>query len=401
MFKNISLLLIPITSAFVIDISVDFYSDNKILNIDSISKFESIPINVHKDFDSIVNTLTINELYSEKIIDHVPPLIVSAPKHIESQIANNRTNRIENIIKEKTHSKFESIPINVHKDFDSIVNTLTINELYSEKIIDHEPPLIFSTPKHIESQIANNRTNRIENIIKEKTHGNSLELISSDWRNKFSQKKINFIETLLPLIAFQNQKIILERQRLIEIYNFIHLNKTLNNNDITYLEYIAKKYLIELKNKHKIDLIDELLISVNIIPNSIVLAQAANESGWGTSRFAREYNALFGQYTYDETSGVIPYERKKGEKYLIRHFSSINKSVESYFKNINTHYAYKKFRKLRSQIKKEDLYRSINILTQTLDVYAKDELYVETINSIIETNNFFQFDIENRLFINS
>ena len=82
-----------------------------------------------------------------------------------------------------------------------------------------------------------------------------------------------------------------------KIYDYLDVQKTLHKGDIIFLKNIAKKYLINSKNKHKIDLVEELLQLVDIIPNSIVLAQAANESGWGSSRFAKEHNALFGQYT--------------------------------------------------------------------------------------------------------
>ena len=206
---------------------------------------------------------------------------------------------------------------------------------------------------------------------------------------------------MLPLISYQNQKIIVERGRLSEIHDHLDAHKTLHKDDIIFLEHMAKKYLINSKSKHKIDLVEELLQSADVIPNSIVLAQAANESGWGSSRFAKEYNALFGQYTYDEKNGVVPLRRDEGERYLIRYFSSIDKSVESYFRNINTHYAYKKFRQIRNEMNKNNLGLNIKLLTQHLDVYAEDEFYVETLNSIIETNNLMQFDSTNQYFVNS
>ena len=112
-------------------------------------------------------------------------------------------------------------------------------------------------------------------------------------------------------------------------------------------------------------------------------------------RFAKEYNAFFGQYTYDDKAGVIPLRRNKGEKHLIKYFSSINKSVESYFNNINTHYAYSEFRKIRKILRDQNnlndpLYTSL--LANKLNVYADDSNYVDTINSIINVNKLTQFD---------
>ena len=77
-----------------------------------------------------------------------------------------------------------------------------------------------------------------------------------------------------------------------------------------------------MKNKHKVDIIEELLNKIDVIPNSIVLAQAANESGWVMSRFAQEYNALFGEYTYDFSKGGIPLQREQGKTHFVKSFSS-------------------------------------------------------------------------------
>ena len=293
--------------------------------------------------------------------------------------------------------------INVHKNFYFKFNSSTINKFYSEKIIENienfdEKNIVMLKQK---TKIKFGEKSEIINLVSMIKPNNYLYLISSKWQNNFSNKKIKFIKTVLPIIAFENHKILLERKKLLNIKKFLLLEKTLNNEDLIYLKKISKKYKISSINKHKIDLINELLFNVNIIPNSIVLAQAANESGWGKSRFAREYNALFGQYTYDENNGVVPFEREEGKKHLIKHFISIDKSVESYFKNINSHYAYKKFRKLRSQINDLNNDLNIKILTQTLDVYAEDELYVDTINKIIDTNNFNQFNLTSIGFISS
>ena len=286
--------------------------------------------------------------------------------------------------------------IGVNKNF----NSSTVNSLYSEKLIQSvdEENIVILKPKIKAKFLEKSETINTLNITQ---LNNSLHLISSGWQNSFSNKKIKFIKTVLPLIVFENNKILLERKKLLKIKDYLSLEKTLNTNDLKYLKNILKKYNISSTNKHKIDLINELLFNVNVIPNSIVLAQAANESGWGTSRFAREYNALFGQYTYDENKGVIPFEREQGKKHLIKNFTSINKSVESYLKNINSHYAYKNFRKLRSQMRDLNNDFNIKILTNALDVYAEDESYVETINKIIDSNNLNQFDLSLNIFLKS
>lgn len=264
------------------------------------------------------------------------------------------------------------------------LDSKTVNNIFSEKFIENyevnDNLIILESQKNLTS---------------------SLKYISPKWKINFTKKKIDFIETILPLIAYENQKILLERTRLIDIKNYLEIEKTLESNDLDYLLALSRKYKVTLVHKHKIDIINELLIKVNIIPNSIVLAQAANESGWGTSRFAKEYNALFGQYTYDVNNGIVPFKREEGEKHLIRQFSSINKSVESYFININSHYAYSEFREIRNKFKNQNLKFQINKLTETLRVYAQDKLYVQTLNSIIKTNKLEQFDFRPAIFIKS
>ena len=284
-------------------------------------------------------------------------------------------------------------------------NSEEVNMMYSQKFIDNDD--IYYNSIHL-NKISLPKKIKIDPYLSSENHKIKLSSLNAtlpknslplDWQKSFSLKKVEFIETLLPLIAYQNQQILVERERLFKIQNYLLDNKTLNQNDLEYLFAIADKYLIETNNKHKIDIVDKLLLSVNTIPTSIVLAQAATESGWGTSRFAKEYNALFGQYTYNEKKGVIPYEREIGKKHLIRHFSSLDKSVESYFKNINTHYAYEKFRSIRNAMHENNL--DIKLLTQALDVYAEDKSYVDTINSIIDSNEFTQFDLRSYIFTSS
>ena len=140
---------------------------------------------------------------------------------------------------------------------------------------------------------------------------------------------------------------------------------------------------------------------MDIVPTSIAIAQAAKESGWGTSRFAREFNALFGEYTYDFSDGVVPLLREEGETHLVKSFDSVNKSVQSYFNNLNSHYAYKDFREVRKIMREKNNFSNLKLLIEELDSYAADVNYIKTINSIIDANQFNKFDSFNYSINNS
>ena len=182
------------------------------------------------------------------------------------------------------------------------------------------------------------------------------------------------------------------KKQLLIIKKSLLISKTLNKKDQQFINNIALEYNLDTLNKHKIDIILTLLDLVDEIPNSIVIAQAANESGWGTSRFAKEFNALFGEYTFDIKNGIIPIYRSNEDKYLIKYFTTINESVESYFNNLNTHSAYNGFREARKKLRKNNLELDPLHLVEYLKFYVKDENYVKTIKSIIKTNKLTQFD---------
>ena len=299
----------------------------------------------------------------------------------------------------KLNYKLNARQFELQLDYCNSFESFIINKLYSEKKI--ELNYLDNLVKKKDRVIVNIKTKPINTLnieqVYETAKTSSIDLVFIDAFNfkNFSNSKQDFIKTLLPLISYENQKILLERKNLFNIKQALVNEKTLNNRDLIYLNKIAKKYKIKINNKHKIDLVNQLLIFIDIIPNSIVLAQAANESGWGTSRFAKEYNALFGEYTYDFSKGVIPLKREAGKKHLVKAFSSYDNSVKSYFRNINTHYAYEKFRLTRKLMRDKNNFSNINLLVDTLNTYAEDNDYVETISSIIESNKLSQFDIIN------
>tara|TARA_B100000579_G_scaffold145898_1_gene118345 strand:+ start:1677 stop:2690 length:1014 start_codon:yes stop_codon:yes gene_type:complete len=276
----------------------------------------------------------------------------------------------------------------------STYDAFTINRLYSQKKILNNLEKNNQLTNKLIVSIKNKPIN--PNLIK--SLNKEVNLTSSNFDledlelNYLSDKKKEFVKTLLPLISYENNRIYMERSRIESIKDFLINFNTLNKSEILFLEKMAKRYKVKTKSKHKLDIANELLEMVDIIPNSIVLAQAANESGWGTSRFAREYNALFGEYTYDFSNGVVPLLRENGEKHLVKAFDSVDKSVQSYFNNLNSHYAYKDFRSVRKVMRANNNFNNIKLLVNELDTYAADKNYINTINSIIDINKLNKLD---------
>ena len=289
----------------------------------------------------------------------------------------------------KLNANLDDLVLNYCTTYDSY----TVNRLYSQK-------------KILDEKFNSNKLNKLLVSFKEKPlNPNILKLINKESELKIvnqnindinldflSQSKKDFVKTLLPLISFQNQNILLERSKLQELRTDLFAHNTLSKTNLKFLNKISQKYRIKTADKHKYDLVNELLNRVDIIPNSIVLAQAANESGWGTSRFATEFNALFGEYTYDYSDGVVPLLREEGAKHLVKTFASVNKSVQSYFNNLNSHYAYEDFRKVREMMREKNNFSNIKLLVEELDSYAADINYISTINEIIDANKLDQFD---------
>ena len=131
---------------------------------------------------------------------------------------------------------------------------------------------------------------------------------------------------------------------------------------------------------------------MDIIPVSIAIAQAANESGWGTSRFALEGNALFGQWTWSK-KGISPKNKDPNQSHKVLQFQVLKASVRAYKNNLNTHNAYKEFREVRAQLREENK-KIIGLdLTKYLENYASiGEKYVLILEDIIKNNSLTDFD---------
>ena len=156
------------------------------------------------------------------------------------------------------------------------------------------------------------------------------------------KKRELFIKILLPLILDVNNKINEDRKKLFKI-----LGKNFNTvGERVWLKRRFKEYKIEDKDLAK------LKMRMDIIPVSIAISQAANESGWGTSRFALEGNALFGQWTWSK-KGILPKDQDPNQTHKVMQFQILKASVRAYKNNLNTHNAYKEFREVRAQLREE------------------------------------------------
>ena len=196
------------------------------------------------------------------------------------------------------------------------------------------------------------------------------------------KKRELFIKIVLPLILSENSKITEDRKKLFKI-----LGKNFNTvGERVWLKRRFKEYKIDDRDLSK------LKMRMDIIPVSIALAQAANESGWGTSRFALEGNALFGQWTWSK-KGISPKNKDPDQSHKILQFQVLKASVKAYKNNLNTHNAYKEFREVRAQLRQENKQIIGLDLIKYLKSYAAiGEKYVLIIEDIIEKNSLTDFD---------
>ncbi len=218
-------------------------------------------------------------------------------------------------------------------------------------------------------------------------------IIFSSWPNDFSNiKSVNkrkklFINTLLPIIFVENRKILEDRKRILDWWNQ-------SGGEVVSREFWPN-WLFELSEKYNYteSSLGKLLVRVDIVPLSLALSQAAIESGWGSSRYMNEGNAIFGQYTYDGKNGIKPRNRADGKKFFVKKFPTLSESVRSYLKNINTHLAYEDFRQERRKLRMNGESLSGNVLANFLKNYSeRDQAYVNDLKLLIETNNFMKFD---------
>ena len=205
------------------------------------------------------------------------------------------------------------------------------------------------------------------------------------------QRKTIFFKSLLPMILLANDEIVMERRKLIAIDQQLK-NSSLDSVQQHILTILAKRYNVKYHKDRADKTVQQLLSRIDIIPADLALAQAANESAWGTSRFSQLANNLFGEWTFTPGQGIVPTGRPVGETYEVQKFSTVYDSVRSYLHNLNTHPAYKQLRRLRSASRQAGKNpEGIKLAEGLLRYSTRGEDYVKELQSMIKTNHLNRF----------
>lgn len=200
-------------------------------------------------------------------------------------------------------------------------------------------------------------------------------------------RKALFFQAVLPLVLQANEEILDDRRRLWRLAFERRTGRRLGALDRLWLAVMADRYRTVRGD------IEALLERVDVIPPSLALAQAAEESGWGTSRFVREGNAIFGQWTFAAAGALEPLRRDTGKNHKIKAFDSLFDSVRSYVRNLNTHRAYRDLRRVRQEMRLAGVPLDGFRLAAKLTRYSsRGAAYVKTVRTIIAANRLTRFD---------
>ena len=304
----------------------------------------------------------------------ISPIVVEFAKKtsiLSADFENNSKNNLNKLLKKKdleldknenTKFLFEDILRFDEQPTDTVrLSAATIEELFK------------STNYNLEDV----RKNKLVKPI-------SLTLLPSEIKKIENTKKRKnlFIQIILPLVIKENNNIKLDRKKLFSILN---KNKNTKKEKI-WLNSKFKQYGVANKD------LPTLKIRMDEIPASMAIAQAAKETGWGTSRFAQEGNALFGQWTWSG-DGIKPAKADNDSTHKVMKFNVLQASVKAYERNLNTHSSYRGFRSARAELRDKGKKLDSIILSEYLDKYAETgKEYVKILQQIIRQNNLKDFD---------
>ncbi|MDK8463809.1 glucosaminidase domain-containing protein [Marinobacter sp. SS13-12] len=203
-----------------------------------------------------------------------------------------------------------------------------------------------------------------------------------------TEKKAAFFSFLYPRIVLANSRILIERGYLQSLSGKDELCKS----ELTWLKNQAERLRVD-EEPGSADMFRRLENRLDVIPPSLIMAQAANESAWGTSRFARRGNNLFGQWCFSKGCGIVPQSRVEGASHEVADFESPYLSVRSYIQNLNRHPAYQMLRDVRLKARSSgDDASGSSLAAGLLDYSERGEEYVKEIRSMIRYNNLTYYD---------
>lgn len=207
------------------------------------------------------------------------------------------------------------------------------------------------------------------------------------------QRKDVFFDYMAPFVEYQNQQILSIRTQLDLLLNKVLAGETLSRHEISFITAQSRRYRVQPQRSFSANHLRTLLRRIDIIPSSLVLAQAANESAWGTSRFAVEGNNYFGQWCYTPGCGLVPEQRGSDQTHEVQAFNSAADSVAAYFMNLNTFPSYQYLREMRQDMRQKGEPIDGKRLAEGLIKYsARGEAYIKELQSMIDYNGLEERD---------
>lgn len=208
------------------------------------------------------------------------------------------------------------------------------------------------------------------------------------------EKKKAFVDYMLPYIEVIYRNTLNQRQSLQTVADDFSQQEGLNKPQVEFLVGLAREYDVEMNMDDFKTVIDELLVKVNVVPVGLTLAQAALESGWGTSRFASQGNNYFGQHCFTAGCGMVPTQRAKDQNFEVQVFESPEGSIQSYYDMLNKGQNFAEFRDMRDKLSKNNQELTGKILVEGLDRYSElpEGEYQKRVLSTMSYNNFCQYN---------
>ena len=196
-----------------------------------------------------------------------------------------------------------------------------------------------------------------------------------------------FIHSMLPAIKEANAQVLQQRSRLLKSES-----QNVGTSERQWVVALAKQYGMKTFNPDSKKDWQDLTDRVDIIPPSLAIAQAINESDWGKSRFAREANNYYGQWCYRKGCGLVPKRRPKGRIYEVRKFANREQSVAAYIRNLNSHYTYHYLRSLRAELRKKHDLNGYELTAGLHNYSQRRGAYVKSLRAIIKRYDLGRYD---------